>query len=468
MKTSLRWAAVASAAALTLAACSSSPASTPTSSTSPAAASGQPSSTAASSAVASSAFPAEAVNLKMWWWGEAEAPGAQKWLDQAIAAYQKLHPNVTITPTLQTTDGLIPTFEAAAAASQGPDIQYFWGGIYSQQPGWKNQIVPVSDYIPASELSHYTNAKLEDSYQGKTWTAPWYVNPSFPVLVNKALLAANGLGIPNTWDDLLKTCDTLSAKGITTLAGGVKDGWFGGWLYSILGAQSIDSQKMVLDAAVGKASFTDPAMADWWNRLQETREHKCWNDDINSLELYQAQQRFVQGKAAMTVTAGPDAPNFAAKAGGPSKIEVIAMPKWGSSSYAGRIASSSQTLGITKWSKYPQIAADFIQFTHSPAQLQAWYSITGSLPADDRFNLAQVIDPIKKQLFASGGDGVPYLENFIPAQLDTDAVFKNVQLVLKGSVTGAQAAVDMQATAERLRKTDRKLVDNFTAWAASS
>jgi raffinose/stachyose/melibiose transport system substrate-binding protein len=456
MKPSLRWAAVASAAAVALAACSAAPASPSTSSG------------AAGSPVASSAFPTEPVNLKMWWWGEAEAPGAQKWLDQAITAYQKLHPNVTITPTLQTTDGLIPAFDAAAAANQGPDIQYFWGGIYSQQPGWKNEIAPVSDYIPAAELSHYTNAKLEDSYQGKTWTAPWYVNPSFPVLANKALLAANGLGVPNTWDDLLKACDTLSAKGITTLAGGVKDGWFGGWLYSILGAQSIDSQKKVLDAVVGNASFTDPAMADWWTRLQETRQHKCWNDDINSLELDQAQQRFVEGKAAMTVTAGPDAPNFAAKAGGPAKIVVIPMPKWGSSPYAGQIASSSQTLGITKWSKYPQVAADFIMFTHTPAELQAWYSATGALPADDRFDLSQVTDPIKKQLFAFGGDGVPYIENFIPAQLDTDAVFKNVQLVLQGSETGTQAAADMQSTAERLRKTDRQLVDNFTNWAASS
>ena len=35
-------------------------------------------------------------------------------------------------------------------------------------------------------------------------------------------------------------------------------------------------------------------------------------------------QMFVDQKAAMTVTAGPDAPNFAKKAGGPDKIEVMA------------------------------------------------------------------------------------------------------------------------------------------------
>lgn len=465
MKTFLRMTAVAGAAAITLAACGggSSGSSSSSSAAAPTAAA-----SAAASAAAASPFPTEPVDLTMWWWGEQEAPGAQKWLDGAIAAYQTLHPNVTITNTLQTTDGLIPAFDAAAAASQGPDIQYFWGGIYSQQPGWADQITPVSDYIPADELAHYINAQTESGYQGKIWTAPWYVNPSFPVLANKDLLSENGLAVPQTWDELLNVCDTLSAKGIPALAGGVKDGWFGGWLYSMLGAQSIDSHKQVLDAVVGNGSFTDPALSDWWTRLQETRDRKCWNDDINSLELYQAQQLFLDGKAAMTVTAGSDAPNFAAKAGGPDKIEVLAMPKWGTSAYAGQIASSSQTLGITKWSKYPEVAADFIMFLHTPEQLQAWYDATGSLPADDRFDVSQVTDPIRQKLFAYGTDGVPYLENFIPAQLDSDAVFKNVQLVLQGALDADAAAADMQAVAERLRKTDRKLVENFTNWAASS
>jgi multiple sugar transport system substrate-binding protein len=168
----------------------------------------------------------------------------------------------------------------------------------------------------------------------------------------------------------------------------------------------------------------------------------------------------------MTVTAGPDAPNFATKAGGPDKIEVMAMPAWSDGPLAGKIASSSQTLGIPSWSEHKAEAADFIKFLHTPEQLQAWYDMTGSLPADDRFDLTQVTDPIKKSLFAGGSDNVPYMENFIPAQLDSDAVFKNVQLVLKGSETGAAAAADMQAQMERLRTTDRDLVTNFTNWAS--
>jgi hypothetical protein len=61
-------------------------------------------------------------------------------------------------------------------------------------------------------------------------------------------------------------------------------------------------------------------------------------------------------------------------------------------------------------------------------------------------------------------NGAPYLENYIPAALDTNAVFTNVQLVLQGKRTAAQAAADMQSQIERLRLTDRSMVKNFDAW----
>lgn len=409
------------------------------------------------------AYPSGPVHLVMWWWGDQEAPGAKKWLAQTVAAYEKQHPNVTIDTVLQTTDGLIPAFQAAAAAKQGPDIQYFWGGIYSQQPAWSGQILPVSDYIAPDELKHYLNASTEDAYQGKTLTAPWYVNPQFPVLVRKDVLAAHGLQPPTTWTQFLSTCDTLSKAGVTTIAGGVKDGWFGGWLYSMLGAQTVSSQGDVTSAVIGQQKFTDANQAAWWTKLQETRDHHCWNSDINSLELYQAQQQWVSGDAAMTITAGTDAPNFIKKVGA-NKVAIMTMPAFGNGPYAGKMATTSQTMGITAWTKYPQVDADFIRFMHTPERLQSWYDATGVMPADDRFDLSKVTDPGKHQLFEMALGGAPYLENYIPAELDSNAIFTNVQLVLKGTRTAPDAAADMQSQMERLRRTNRSLVKNFQAW----
>ena len=421
--------------------------------------------TGASLAARSADSATEDVNLTMWWWGEQEAAGAKKWLAETVKLYEKKYPNVTVKTVLQTTDGLIPSFKAAAAAKKGPDLQYFWGGIWSLEDAWAGNTKPVSDYIPKSELKHYLNAK-EETFGGKVWTAPWYVQPSFPVLYRKDVLQRAGVKAPQTWPQLLRACDALNAKGITPFAGGIKDGWFGGWLYSLIGAQGVTSIGDVLDATTGKTKFSDAKHAAWWSRLQEMQQRKCWNDDINSLELYQGQQRWTEGKAAMTVTAGSDVTKFV-KQVGVAKVGVMPMPKWGNGPYAGKLGSTSQTVGITAWTEHPQEAANFIRLMHTPERMASWFKTTGAFPADDRFNTKLISLPQQKVLFDLVRKGSPYLENFIPPELDAKAVFAQSQLLLGGNTTPAKAAAEMEKVAKRIRLTQRKLIANFDKWAAS-
>lgn len=407
-------------------------------------------------------IPKGPVHLTMWWWGEQEAKGAKGWLQQSIGLYQKQHPNVTIKPVLQTTDGLVPAFQTAAAAGKGPDIQFFWGGIYSMEPTWKGWIRPVSDYLPASETRHYLNGQ-EDTYQGKLMTAPWYVQPSFPVLYRKDVLQKAGIKPPTDWKSLLAACDTLNAKGITPISGGLKDGFFAGWLYSMLGGQNVQLSD-VLDAVTGKQKFNDPQQAAWWQRLQDLRDHKCFNDDINSLQLYQGQQKWADGQAAMTITAGSDVRKFVTEVG-QSKVGLMPMPRWANGPGAGHLGSTSQTLGITKTTRYPQVAADFIRFLHTPARLNAWYAQTGSIPADDRFDGSQIDVPQIKQEYDLVKTFTPYLENFIPSELDAKAIFSQAQLLMGGNADAQQAADATEQLAGRLRLTQRTQTDQFATWA---
>jgi raffinose/stachyose/melibiose transport system substrate-binding protein len=411
------------------------------------------------------AFPTGPVHLTMWWWGEQEAAGAKKWLAQTIKLYEKKHPNVTISTVLETTDGLIPSFKAAAAAKKGPDIEYFWGGIWALGDAWAGNTKPVSDYIPMSELKHYLNIR-EDTYQGKVWTAPWYVQPSFPVLYRKDVLAKAGIKPPTTWTQLMAACTKLSSQGIIPMAGGIKDGWFGGWLYSLLAGQNLRSLSDLLAAVGGQKKFTDPEFATWWQKLQEMRDHKCWNNDINSQQLYQGQQEWAQGKAAMTITAGSDVKKFV-KQVGVSKVGVMPMPKWAKGPYAGKLGATSQTLGITAWTKYPQVDADFIMFMHTPERMASWFKITGAFPADNRFNTKLITLPQQKALFALLQHPAPYLENFIPTELDSKANFGEAQLLLGGSIDWQKAAQATEQIAQRIRLTQRSTIADFKTWGNS-
>lgn len=417
---------------------------------------------------ASDTVSVDPVSLKLWWWGGDDAKGLGKFLKQAVAEYHALHPNVTITPVEQTTEALIPAFNAAAAAKKGPDVQYFWGGIWGLENAWKGAITPVSDYIPKSELAHYLNAS-EDTYDGKVWTMPWQLAPSFPVMYRKDVFKRAGVVPPTTWKQMLAACDAFHALGSdrSLFAGGIKDGWFGGWLYTIIGQQGMSSVSHLLDAVTGKngRKLSDPALAAFWYRLDEMRQHHCWNDDIGSVQLYEGQQAWLDGKAAMTVT-GTISDEFVKKAGA-SNIVVTTMPVWGKGQYARKIGSSSQTLGITKWSKHPKEAADFLQFLHTPGQLKKMYFLSETFPADDRVKTSWFKRDVDRQVWKIGKVGGPYLENFIPTQLDAEGIIKHAQLVLGGNEKPAAAIAANQALVERLRSTQRRIMKNFAVWAES-
>jgi hypothetical protein len=113
------------------------------------------------------------------------------------------------------------------------------------------------------------------------------------------------------------------------------------------------------------------------------------------------------------------------------------------------------------------VAADFIMFMHTPERQAAWFKTTGAFPADNRFNTKLITLPQQKVLFGLVKNGSPYLENFIPPELDAKAFFAQSQLVLGGSTTAAKAAAATEKVAQRIRTTQRKQMANFKTWSAS-
>jgi raffinose/stachyose/melibiose transport system substrate-binding protein len=437
------------------------PAAAPTEAAPPAAPAGQ-----ATQAPEAAAPAAEPVKLVMWWWGEQEAPGAQKWLDETVELYQKEHPNITIETVLQSTDSLIPAFQSAMAAHEGPDIEYFWGGVWTLEPAWGGGVAPIDDLIPAEERAHYIN-NFERTYDGKIWGVPWYMSGN-PFVYNKALFEQAGLD-PNhpleTWDELLNACDKLNAIGVTPISGGLKDGWFGGWLFSILSRQTHDSEKEYMQAAVGQAKFTDPAFAEYWVRLNELKERGCWNADINSLDYQQGMDQFVQGKAAMIFGNDTFLAGWADSMGGWDDMGLMLVPKYGNGKMAEQYVTTAQGLGITSWSTHKQEAADFLMFTHTPDRLKAWFEDTGVIPADDRLDPNVISIPQLKQVY--GWDTSvpgPNLENFIPSMLDEQAAMAGAQLLFAGDKTPEELAQMTQDVIEKWREQNPDAVENFTNW----
>jgi raffinose/stachyose/melibiose transport system substrate-binding protein len=470
MKNIVKMLTILAVFALALAGCA--PAATPTAAPATAApATAAPATAAPATAAPATAAPTAApapVHLVVWWWGEQEAPGAQKWMDETVANYQKLHPNVTIETVLQSTDSLIPAFQSAAAAKSGPDIQYFWGGVWTLESAWSGALVPLDTLIPADEMSHYIN-NFERSYDGKQYGIGWYLSGN-PMVYNPKLFTKAGLdpkNPPQTWTDLVAACQKLNAAGVIPISGGMKDGWFGGWLFSILSRQSHDSYKEFMAASVGTSKFTDPQFSGWWSALDELKKANCWNKDIGSVDYQQGQDMFVQGKSAMLFSNDTFLKGFADTAGfGWDSMAVMMVPKWATGKMADEYVVTAQGWGITAWSKYPQQDADFLMYMHTTERLAAWWAATGVLPADNRMDTSLITQPVQQQIYkwdttVAGAN----LENFIPSQLDNDANLAGVQLLFAGDKTPAQLAQLSEDTIVKWRTQNPDGVKNFLTWS---
>jgi len=407
----------------------------------------------------------EQKKIVIWYWGEQEAPGAQAWLEETAEKYSSENPGISFELVLQSTDNLVPAFKTAAAAKQGPDIQYFWGGIWTLEDAWAGSLSPISDLIPESEYSHYIS-NVEREFDGKLWGMGWYLSGN-SMAYRKDLFTKAGLDPEkdySQWDDFLMACEKLKAVGITPIAGGVKDGWFGGWIWQLMGKQGLDSAEDFKKASTGEYKFTDKCFSDWWMKLNELIEKGYWNNDINSLDYQQGQDLFVRGDAAMIFGNDTFYPGWIEKIGN-ENFGVMKIPVWGKGDLAESYTVTAQGLGITSWSKYKKEAADFLMYMHTPGRLDAWWSYTGVFPADDRFDSSKITSPQMKKVFTWIQENPgPNLENFVPSILDEQAHFVGVQQIFAGEKTPAECASLQEEIIAKWRKENPESLQDFKSW----
>ncbi len=309
-------------------------------------------------------------DLKMWWWGEQEAPGLEAWLKDSISAYQTKSGN-NIASTLQDTSVVISEFQTASAANAAPDIQYFWNGIYHMESVWLGYVEPLNGLID-EDLLIASNATSLSVYEGKQYRAGWYSVPLLWVY-NKDMFDKAGLDAdtpPATWDDFLAACDKLKTANFTPLTAGLKDGPWGEWYMGHGLGQNLDSPADALNLFAGSSDWREPKNYEAWSKLADLWKAGFFNDDMNSIDLYPGIDLFSTGKGAMTQIVGPLVPNAQEQLGA-ENVGVMTFPVFGSGAMAGRPIFDTQGLGISAQSANKEVAADFLTFLHSDERVNA-------------------------------------------------------------------------------------------------
>jgi raffinose/stachyose/melibiose transport system substrate-binding protein len=173
------------------------------------------------------------VTLVVWdnWTRESE----QEMIDTLNAEFEDAHPGVTIQRESYDTSDLTDILPLAMSEADGPDVaminQGFSGMGALVEAGL---LLPLEDYADqfgwwdryAMGL-HARNSFTED---GMTFGEGHLYGISYTAEVvgafyHKDIFEANGLTVPETWDDFVSAIETLSEAGVTPIVFGSLDGW---------------------------------------------------------------------------------------------------------------------------------------------------------------------------------------------------------------------------------------------------
>jgi glucose/mannose transport system substrate-binding protein len=135
------------------------------------------------------------------------------------------------------------------------------------------------------------------SSKGGIWSVPVNIHRSNVMWSNPAKLRQWGVTAPKTWDEFLKTCQTLKGKGLAAPLS-VGENWTQQHLWEsvALGTLGVAGYN---DLWTGKLKFTDPKVVKVWDTFGKVMD--CANKDASSLSWQQAIDRVVDGKAAFNI-----------------------------------------------------------------------------------------------------------------------------------------------------------------------
>ncbi len=415
-----------------------------------AAACGSAAGASGSSSSASTVASAAKVNLVLW---QNLGNGNQaQMVPVLIKAFEKQHPNITITNVQQPRANYFALLQAAAVSRSGPDLVNMWTGLFTMQ--YKSYLEPLAKWVPASDLARMNG--LQWSNVGFNKTSNPYVVPlqeQFYIgFYNKALFQKAGItSAPTTWSQLFSDCKLIKATGATCIAEGTQNlsGEFYPWYnlsYLMAGAFSAKQWEGLYN---GTIKWSSPAV-----ETQLSKWHTLYADgyiNSNALTATNVQSKFLQGKAAIIIKGNWDTAQFESTLG---KNVGVFVPPFSSSASKKVVAFAGNGLAMTSYSTHKAAAAEFLQFLTTPAAGKIVAAaglipdIKGVAPTD---SLAQqMVGLIQQQKYSV----YPMLDNVLQPGIVT-AGSSVIPDMLVGGVSAASAASTMDQTWQQLPASER-------------
>ena len=275
-------------------------------------------------------------------------------IDGWIADFKKVHPDVTVEWFDKKGPEWGPFYQTQVIAGTAPDIIDTQGAIWLEYAA-NGGLVDLTPYLERDRAvkEHYNPTFLRTwVYEGKTYMVPFYVSKTL-LFYNKTMMREAGVTRPpQTFDELLEAARKMTK--------GEKSGFVTlnfDWLYwPLLAMNGVE----LLTPDLKKAAFNTPAAVKTVEALARATADGTINKVAWTGRWVEPNNAFAGGTVGFYQAHSPAF--FYVRGGGPwinaETLGAAPMP-------GGFATPNSHGLGISKSSKHPELAWEFIKLATS-------------------------------------------------------------------------------------------------------
>ena len=261
-----------------------------------------------------------------------------------------------------------------------------------------------ADFVPSGALLAFDDGDLDylatpdvGKIGGRQYVAN-YKKQIIGVFYNKDVFAANGIGEPQTWQEMVDLCEKLLAAGIQPFSVGLKDGW----PQSVLANMFAGTDLLAKDPHWGtkrnadEVKFDNPDLVKATEKYQTVCTQYC-GPNTAGITYTQMLELFFTGRAAM-LPIGSWVNAEVAKAEHDFEVGWFPMP--GDDNADVLSVYVNEGLSIGAYTKYPDICKDFIRFFFTDEALYGKFLESEQLFSTTKNAVEYDMIPLRKEMEA--------------------------------------------------------------------
>ena len=387
------------------------------------------------------ATPVFAQDQTLVLWHNGSCPAENCLVRSLVEGFTAANPGIKIDIVEQPADAYFTALLAASISGSGPDLATMWAGGYITP--YKPYLADLHDYVPAADIqgSIATDYYAEGGNSDNKLFAVPTENQWYNGYYNKAIFAANGITeVPRTWEDLTAACTTLKAAGVLPIINGpsTSEAQFQPLFeFAYLAtALPVDQWNSLYN---GQLAYANPELQRQLERWNGLHSAGCVNDDAFNHPNTQAD--FAAGKAAMYFSGGSwTIPDLSASLGADLGIMI---PPFSDKPMTSVISLAGQGIVMMEASTQKEAAGKFATYILGDAGQTQLASITA--PTRPGFPTSNpLINELVTLSTSADTQKYPMFDNFSQPAV-TDAIVRNVALVLVGEMSAADALAAVDA-----------------------